>query len=323
MITADLHCDILSLPTLTGTDISLRCTPDQLIRGQVGLQVCAMFAETTPKSIEELQKQNKVFLALPKQFSFFEPLGKENIHSLGEQTSFNNRILIIRAIENASGIATEKESMKNVIARLETILAQGPLAYVSLVWNFANRFGGGALEPKALTPDGKILLQELDRLAIPVDLSHASAKLAEDVLDYGANKLPTLMTVASHSNFLSVHNHPRNLRDDHAKEIAYRGGVIGLCVVKDFVGKSFDTLTKHIQKAIDLGIVQNLCMGADFFHSSPQENKFFPQCQNASDYKMIRKLIADTIPDKKEQEGIIYHNAKTFLQKLFWKKCPL
>ncbi|WP_213318359.1 dipeptidase [Chlamydiifrater volucris] len=319
MIISDLHCDLLSLPSLTGNNLALRCTPQQLMEGNVGLQVCALFTKTSSESVKKLKKQNDLFFSLPEKFPFIEHLHTYNASRLPKKDSFINRVLIIRSIENASGIAYEKESMQNVIARLELLLAQGPLAYVSLVWNFSNRFGGGILEPKPLTNDGKTLLQELDRLSIPVDLSHASGKLTEDILDYAANKLPTLMTIASHSNFFSVHNHPRNLQDDHAKEIANRGGVIGLCMVKDFIGQNFQSLAKHLQKATDLGIIKHLCLGADFFYSPPHEHRFFPECQNAADYGAIKELICKAVPDITLQTDIMCNTAKSFLQRVLEK----
>ena len=77
--------------------------------------------------------------------------------------------------------------------------------------------------PGGLSTFGRDIIKEMDRLNMFIDLSHINDEGAFDVL-----KISGRAVVASHSNSRSVYNLQRNLPDEIAKEIAKRGGVIGL-----------------------------------------------------------------------------------------------
>jgi len=76
------------------------------------------------------------------------------------------------------------------------------------------RFGG-------LSPLGKELLKEMNRLGIVPDASHSSDQVLDDLL--ALSTTPILLT---HSGCKAVYGHPRNIDDDHLKALAAKGGVI-------------------------------------------------------------------------------------------------
>ncbi|MCP4214114.1 MAG: membrane dipeptidase, partial [bacterium] len=69
-------------------------------------------------------------------------------------------------------------------------------------------------EHNGLSPFGKEVLKEMNRLGIVVDVSHASDKSFYDILE-----LSTVPVVASHSCARSLSNHPRNLTDEMLREL--------------------------------------------------------------------------------------------------------
>jgi membrane dipeptidase len=77
--------------------------------------------------------------------------------------------------------------------------------------------GGG------LTPFGRAVIREMNRIGMIIDISHTSDAGVEDVLDVSEDPI-----IASHCNCRAVNGHPRNLPDDHIRGIADSGGVIGL-----------------------------------------------------------------------------------------------
>ncbi|SGA33711.1 putative zinc-dependent dipeptidase [Chlamydia abortus] len=151
----------------------------------------------------------------------------------------------------------------------------------------------------------------MHQLAIPIDLSHCCDQLADDILDYTVDKLPNMQVLASHSNFRSVQNIPRNLTDAHAKEIASRGGVVGLNIVNYFVGSSLQGLQQHIYHAEKLGIIDQLVLGTDFFYSDEKE-KFFPECSTAQDYPNISRILSDNL-SRESAEKVFWKSAQQFL----------
>ena len=84
--------------------------------------------------------------------------------------------------------------------------------------------------PSGLTEFGREVVHELSRLGILMDVSHASERAIDQVLDESSDPI-----VASHSNAKAISGLQRNLTDDHIKRIADGGGVVGIHCSSAFV----------------------------------------------------------------------------------------
>ncbi len=209
-------------------------------------------------------------------------------------------ISLLVAIENASAFADNDEPLDTILRRLDALIDDvGPLAYVSLTWSHANRFGGGNTTDIGITDDGRALVEHLVRRGVAVDLSHASDPLMDDILSL-AEAHPNLRLVASHANLRAVHNVKRNLPNHVARAIAERGGIIGLNIIRGHVGPLIDTLAEHVLHADRLGIADALCIGADFFHEldlpRPESRRleyFFEGYGDASCYGALANVFRE------------------------------
>ncbi len=92
-----------------------------------------------------------------------------------------------------------------------------------------------------LTPFGREVVLEMNRLGMLVDISHVSDKTLADVLE--VSRAPVF---ASHSSCRALSEIPRNLTDDQIRAIAKKGGVVMVNIssmfldqrsVDDFVAK--------------------------------------------------------------------------------------
>ena len=102
--------------------------------------------------------------------------------------------------------------------------AQLGVRYLTLTWSISNPIGGSssdAGERVGLTPFGRRVLDEMDRLGIVVDLSHVSDPLFWDAIR--AVKKPV---IASHSSVRALANAPRNMTDSMIKAVAANGGAV-------------------------------------------------------------------------------------------------
>lgn len=316
----DLHCDLLSYLAegkgRSAHDPVSRASLPQLIKGKVRLQTLAVYTETKKGSSLSGARQMETFLALPNIY-------KEECSLLNSNPlEISNVVQIAPAIENASGVCEEDEDLEVCFRRLDAFLEKAAnILYLSLTWNDENRFAGGNLTNVGLKRDGELLLEYLSEKKIAIDLSHTSDKSAEDILNFTLKKNLRMPVIASHSNFRSICRQPRNLPDPFAKEIISRGGIIGLNLVRVFIGGDFlEDLSRHIEHAAFLGGMDHLVLGADFFYDKDITNMryplpyFYEPYGNASCYPLLFDHLSGKF-SKERLEKIAYKNFESYFQR--------
>lgn len=178
---------------------------------------------------------------------------------------------------------------------------------ITLLWNYPNKIGYPNFEYKyinnGLTPFGRDIVSEMNRLGMIIDVSHMS-----DGGFYDVAKLSSYPFVASHSNSRAVKDHPRNLTDDMIKILASKGGVMGINFAKEFLGlgdmSKVDDMISHIKHIRNIGGIDVLAIGSDFDGISPNL-----EINNTGEmYKLIDALKANGFSED-EIEKIMYKNA--------------
>lgn len=313
----DLHCDLLEYLEIdsnrTPFDEDALCSFHQLRKGNVKVQVTAIFAPTGQDSWEKGAKQ----------VALFESLVKDPFVSFQNSSAEKNVIHALAALENGSTFCSEKENIEEGILRLDRLFSQVKRLFsISLTWNGENRLGGGAFSTIGLKEDGKKVIDWMESKKIAIDISHASDALAEDIFSYLDIKGYALPVIATHSNFRSVIAHPRNLPDRLAKKIFEKKGLMGLNLYPLFVGKKVKDFLAHVEKGLELGGEDSICFGADYFCTKDPSYgtvrvEFFPEAPNASSYPYVIYLM-----DKELKlpslliEKICFRNALSFMEKM-------
>ncbi|MCP5469987.1 MAG: membrane dipeptidase [Chlamydiales bacterium] len=301
----DMHCDLLAYLAKGGDLMNreARCSLPQLKEGNVAFQVLAIFTETKKGSAASAAKQLECYRMLLEREDFVEWKGE--LHS--------TKIAVKPAIENASGLCEEGESLEHAFERLPP-----NSAYVSLTWNTENRFGGGNHTKVGLKREGELLLTFLSGKGIAIDLSHTSDQLASDIFEYIDKKGLQLTPIASHSNLRSIEKDPRNLPDEFAQEIFRRGGVIGLNMVRKFLPKKPPGgFLENVDKVRELGGISQVGFGADFFYDgtvAPMLHHLLPFFYKEFGDASCYPLLLEEVPTQ-EREMLAHKNLEAFFKK--------
>jgi membrane dipeptidase len=117
---------------------------------------------------------------------------------------------------------------------------------------------GDAPVHRGLTPFGKDVVREMNRLGMMVDISHVSDKTFYDAL--AVSQAPLL---ASHSSCRVICDAPRNMTDDMIKALADKGGVIQINYHVGFLSQEFRDAEKKNPQINDAiaAAVQKRCKG--------------------------------------------------------------
>jgi membrane dipeptidase len=122
-----------------------------------------------------------------------------------------------------------------------------------------------------LSPFGKDVVAEMNRLGMLVDVSHISDETFWDVLECSSKPV-----VATHSCCRSLCGHPRNMTDDMIKALAAKGGVIQINFYPVFLQEdyeldspssvlpSFTRIVDHIDHVVELVGIDHVGIGSDF-----------------------------------------------------------
>jgi microsomal dipeptidase-like Zn-dependent dipeptidase len=319
----DIHCDLLIYLTRHNSDFNnkedIGCAIPYLKEGNVKLQVMAIFTPTQLNSHKLGIQQSEIFQSLNAQENELYRFEKHHLENL----SNNKNIGMLASIENASAFCDENIALQEGFKNLQTIMNNvGNIFYIGFTHHLENRFGGGNYTSVGLKNDGKELIEFLDKKNIAIDFSHTSDALAYDILNYISKHNISVPIIASHSNYRTVFDHPRNLPDEIAKEIINRQGLIGVNFVRAFVNNEKpETLQEHIAHGIELGAQDSICYGADYFYTKdhPDQSRipfYFKEHEDASCYQQINEVLKEKF-DNEFCDKISNKNVTGFITRLW------
>jgi microsomal dipeptidase-like Zn-dependent dipeptidase len=169
------------------------------------------------------------------------------------------RKAIFIGIENGYGIGKD-------IRNIRKFYDLG-VRYITLSHNGDNDICDAAMdslsEHGGLSPFGREVVREMNRLGMMIDVSHTSEKTSFEVVELSKNPV-----IASHSSAKALCNHPRNVSDALMRRIAEKGGVIQVCIYPDFLREegmaTVEDLVDHIEHVIHTVGIDRVGIGSDF-----------------------------------------------------------
>jgi len=230
----DAHMDSL-LRALAGEDLGVRTEGQaDLVRwreGGVDVQVFAVWVDTV------YGRHHAARRAL-QQIDAFHLLLERNTDRVALARSAadvarlraEGKLAAILAIEGGLAIQDDLALLRTfhrLGATTMTLTHSASLAWADSSTD-APRCGG-------LSPFGREVIREMNRLRMLVDVSHVSDDCVRAVLD--TSDAPV---IASHSSCKAISNHPRNLSDEMLRLIADADGVIGINFYSQFLDQAYN-----------------------------------------------------------------------------------
>lgn len=162
------------------------------------------------------------------------------------------------AVEDARLLAGKVE-------RLNILYSRG-VRFLTLLWGGESIIGGAHNTQSGLSNFGKQVLDDCFALGIVPDISHASSKSADEMLE--AAMMRGKPVIATHSNAYKVCSHSRNLTDDRFLKLKETGGIVGLCLCPEHLSKEKNGATlqhaiRHIEHWLSLDGEDNVALGCD------------------------------------------------------------
>ena len=149
-------------------------------------------------------------------------------------------------------------SIEDSLALLRDYYRLG-VRYMTLTWSNTNNWAdssGDIEDPTVkhhdgLTPFGKQVVSEMNRLGMMVDISHVSDKTFWDAI--AVTKAPV---IASHSSARALSNHPRNMTDEMLQAVAKNGGVVQVNFYNAFIDENYRQAAEAQKKDRDAAVAE-------------------------------------------------------------------
>ena len=215
----DLRRDQSRLTPPLHTDIA------RLRQGGIGAQFWSVYVPTTLKGADAVR-------AVIEQIDVVHRLDETYPDTFELARTADDIMRIHRSGRIASLIGVEGgHSIGNSLAVLRQLYALGG-RYMTITHSENDDWADSATDDPlhgGLTPFGKIVIAEMNRLGMLVDLSHVAPKTMNDVLDITAAPV-----IFSHSSARALTDHARNVPDDVLRRVKENDGVVMVSWVPTF-----------------------------------------------------------------------------------------
>ena len=173
-------------------------------------------------------------------------------------------IIAAKAV-NKLAVSFDIEGMNALNGDLNMVSAYHGLGVRQMLfaYNLNNKAAGGCHdEDIGLSDFGRDIVDEMNRVGMIVDCSHASYQTTMDIMEQSDKPV-----VFTHSNPTALWEHQRNIKDEQIKSCAKTGGVIGINGMGIFLGDNdsrSETVVEHMCYVADLVGPEHVGFGFDY-----------------------------------------------------------
>jgi membrane dipeptidase len=206
---------------------------------------------------------------------------------------------------------------KDIDANVARLVSAG-VRFLGPLWERDSGAGSScrARIDNGLTELGRRLVGACNQHDISLDVAHASRKTFWDIA--AVSEKPVF---SSHSGADGVHGHPRNLDDAQIREIARRGGIVGVIFVSPYLGSTFCAVPRiadHIEHVARVGGEDTVALGSDFDGFMPLARGM----RDAADLPRLTQVLWDRGWREPTLRKLLGENALRFFDQT-WRPRPV
>src|SRR5262245_18777398 len=161
------------------------------------------------------------------------------------------KLAVLPALEGADGLEGSVENLRDLYRR--------GVRLVQIMHFLDNNLGSNQIPPyedRGLTPLGRDLIRECNRLGIIVDLAHANTRTIMDALETSSQPI-----LFSHTGAKALYQGDRYLTDEEIRAIGAKGGLIGIWPAAAL--GTIAEMVKHIDHVKQLVGVDRIAIASD------------------------------------------------------------
>ncbi len=289
MLTLDSHCDT---PMFFDQDIHFDRRDPKILVDLHKMTEGHLDASIMVAYLPQGERNNTVFQQVTAKTNALldgiESLIDENSRYIGlartpddlYRLKHEGRKALMMGIENGYAIGQDLSLIAHFLQR--------GVVYMTLCHNGDNDIcdsARGKGEHGGLSAFGREVVQEMNRLGMMVDLSHAAESSFWDALETSQTPI-----VCSHSNCRALCDHPRNLTDEQMRALAQKGGVMQITFYNGFLRTDGQAtildIVAHINHAVEVMGIEHVGIGTDF-----DGDGGVPGLANASELVNLTRLL--------------------------------
>jgi len=154
------------------------------------------------------------------------------------------KIALLMGVEggHALGAPEDEDSYLERLRELHRLGAR----YMTITWSNDNALGHsstGDAPSRGLTPLGRRVVGEMNRLGMIVDVSHVSDRTFWDILE-----VTTKPVLASHSSCRALADHPRNMTDRMIHAVSEQGGAVCINYYTQYIDVAYRARRRALER---------------------------------------------------------------------------
>lgn len=251
-----MHHELIVIDGTQYSNWSAEIFEQMIAGGLTAVNVTLAYWENARETLARIGEWNRRF---EQHAELIMPI--RTIRDIG-RAKHSGRVGIIFGLQNCSPIEDD-------VSLVETFRRLG-VRTMQLTYNNQSLLAAGCYESNdaGVTRFGKVVIQEMNRVGMVIDMSHSGERSTLEAIDLSAEPI-----VISHANPYSFHPSKRNKSNAVLTALSARGGLLGLSLYPFHLHQgsacTLQQFSAMVAQTVDLMGIDHVAIGSDLCQNQP------------------------------------------------------